>query len=222
MIALGMPLRGAVDPLVLVQWLTVLRSEAWLGPVYWRRDVYPARARNEICDEFLAGPADALFLFDSDQLPPYVCQDAGGYRSMMSILEEEKEAVVCGLVYRRQPPYDPVAYTLEKGKRRYLTPGRMTNLLAQRGLTEIDSYGSGSILIQRRALQHIKDAKAPRPIWEHDPRFEEDEGWKFFDDLRGLGYRIWLDTRIEAAHLETRAITSVEYMREHNYELSPA
>lgn len=220
MIALGIPLRGAVDPLVLVQWLTILRSEAWLGPVYWRRDVYPARARNEICDDFLAGPADALFLFDSDQLPPYLCQDRGGFRSMMAILEETKEAVVCGLVYRRQPPYQPVAYTMEKGERRYLTPGRIADLLASRGLTEIDSYGSGSVLLQRRALQHIKDAKAPQPIWEADPEFEEDEGWKFFAELKALGYKIWLDTRIEAAHLETRPVTSKTYLEKHGYRLA--
>ncbi len=221
MIALGMALRGPVDPQVLVAWLRLLRDRHWPGPVYDARDIYPAQARNLITRQFLDGPADALFMFDSDQVPPLLCTDRGKVRYMADILEGAREPIVCGLVYRRQPPYQPVAYELTPGGiRRYLTPERMRGLLAVRGKIEVDCYGSGSMLLQRSLLEHLEKHKAPAPIWEADAAFDYDEGWKFWHEIRELGYKVWLDSRIEAAHLETRPITSREYFEAHGYQLA--
>ena len=221
MIAIGMALRGSVDPSVLVAWMRLLRDRPWPGPVYERRDIYPARARNEITQDFLNGPADSLFMFDSDQLPPLLCMDQGKLRHMADILEDAKEPILCGLVYRRDPPYEPVAYSLTAGgKREYLTPERMRGLLAIRGVAEVDCYGSGSMLIQRRVFEQLAKRKAPKPIWEADPNFDNDEGWKFCRDVQSLGYRIWLDTRIEAAHLALTPITSQSYFEAHGYQLA--
>lgn len=213
-----MALKGPVDPEVFVAWLRLLRDRAWPGPVYERRDIYPWRARNEITQDFLNGPADSLFMFDSDQVPPLLCLDQGRVRSMVDILEDAREPIVCGLVYMRQPPYEPVAYSIEKGKHRFLTPGAMQRILASRAMVEVDSYGSGSMLVQRRVFEHLAAHKDPRPIWEADPAFDYDEGWKFCSEVRALGYRLWLDSRIEAAHVAHVPITSTDYFRAHGYQ----
>jgi hypothetical protein len=219
-IAIGMALKGPVDPRVLICWMRILRDRSWPGPIYDYRDVYPADARNKITRDFLNGPADSLFMFDSDQLPPLLVTDQGKVRYLPDVLEEITEPVVCGLVYKREPPYEPVAYKFRKGKREYLTPGEISDLVAVRGMKQVDSYGSGSLLIRRRVLEHLAKHRAPAPIWESDPNFDYDEGWKFCHDVTALGYRIWLDSRIEAAHLETRPITSRDYFEAHGYKLA--
>ena len=53
MIAIGMAIKGQVDPEVLLGWIRLLRGRHWPGPVYDFRDVYPCQAANEITRHFL-------------------------------------------------------------------------------------------------------------------------------------------------------------------------
>lgn len=216
-----MALKGPVEPAVLVAWIRVLRDHPWPGPIYDWRDLYPVQARNKITEKFLQGPADALLMFDSDQIPPLMCLDGSRTRYMAEILEAITEPVVCGLVYMRDPPYEPTAYEFKHGRRYFLSSDDMARRVRHRSMTQVEA-ACGSVLIQRRVLEHLQRSKAPREIWEATPEYEMDETWQFCAEVRELGYKIWLDTRWEAGHVEKRIIGSREYFEEHGYAIEPA
>ena len=115
-------------------------------------------------------------------------------------------------------PFLPVAYKIGMDGEREVGPvpvpwEQMRVILSRRGLYEVGSVGTGSMLIQRRVLERLAEVKGfpEAPIWEAPTQHSVERGGKrtwalgedhhFCKDARDLGFHVWLDSRWESGHL---------------------
>jgi len=230
-ISLGLTLQRQVDSDVFLMWVGNLRRMPFLGPVYNGRSSYIAQARNIVVQQFLAeteDPSRALLFWDADQVPPVGLGDGTPFLEHVLDLESQNLPAVGMLYFRREQPFEPVAYTRdERARYHHLTLEQMIPKLTVRGCYEVDAVGAGALLIQRRVLEHLQRVKAPRPIFETPMVDVEKEpglaglSWTedtfFCYELQELGYKIWLDTRGESAHIAEIPINARHYLPAHGW-----
>ena len=190
-IALGLTLLREMDAKVALRWFQVFRSHWWPGPVYNGRGQYTVQARNYVLEQFFAelGESEALFYWDSDQVPPLVVPGPlpngwqGGYFTdyLDYLLDHEPDKeVIAGLYFSREDywqtdeagkvkagPHEPLAYwTNADGGYRFLTDAELIPMLQRPGLHPIKAAGTGSMLIRKSLLLEMAELKAPRPVFE--------------------------------------------------------
>jgi len=149
--------------------------------------------RNQIVATALQEGCSHLCMFDTDMLY---------HEDTLYRLLEHDLPVVGALCYRRYPPFDPLMF---RGK-----PGNYKSIDEwDDELMEVDATGTGCLMFN---MEIFRQMPAPWFKIRHNPDgspIGEDIG--FCSDLRGAGYKIYVDTTIPSAHLTTMAITDETY-----------
>jgi len=237
-IALGFAATSRTMPFgVFLRWVDLLRNELWPGPTYFSESPYVVDARNQITEQYLAGDAGALLMWDLDQIPP-IAEPAEGLTLLRRLESLHDHDVVGGLYHQRVEPYLPIAYKIGMEGDRELGPvpipwEQMQIILAKRGLYQVGSVGTGSMLIQRAVLERLGQRKGfpDNPLWEAPTQasvvrngkrtWALGEDHRFCREARDAGYKIWLDSRWESGHLGEVVRFSRDYIREqrrHEFE----
>lgn len=227
-ISLGLLLDRGIDATTFISWIRNLRAHPWPGPTHEARRMYPVQGRNIVIRKFLEeeDPSPFLLFWDSDNFPPEQLGDGRPFLKYVDELAERNEPVIGFLYYRRDVPHDPVAYRFPEGKPPApLDVNDMLPKLRVRGTYEVDAVGTGTMLIRRDVITHLKQHKAPKAIFE-TPQLTYDmqpnaEGLNWTEDMyfcretRDLGYKVWLDTAGECAHIAEIPINSRHYLPAH-------
>lgn len=151
-------------------------------------------ARNEGVKACLAHGFQYLFFLDSDVIPP---------RDAVLRLLAHKLPIVSGLYFRRSPPVGiPV---MQK------PPGHWVTQFPENALLDVDTVGSGCLLIHRSVLEKMQQQPLkPYHPWFHwgvdrrgldpdDQCMSEDFNWCLH--AKKLGYRVLVDTSIQCKHV---------------------
>lgn len=178
-----------------------LNSPGGWGNVFSGPNV--SHSRNDLVNRFLAGQADWLLMLDTDIVfPPFLPH-------LMVTRAHELDATVLSGMYW--------------GARNNTGSGMLTFPLAFISTTDnvddmkpiamvpaqpipVDGVGAGCLLVHRRALEDLRDAKVNAAF----PYFQEtDRGGKIMSEdlefcirLAKLGHTIWFDPSIEVGHLK--------------------
>ena len=151
-------------------------------------------ARNTIVHTALAVNADAVFMFDSDIVPP---------RDIILRLLASNQPIISGLYSRRSPPWSvPVARRNNDWLKDY-TPGE---------IVEVDVVGTGCLLIRTDVFRHLaqypQDARRGKIWfdWKCDmpglpPGESTSEDFSFCLHARRFGYKVLVDTGIVCHHV---------------------
>jgi hypothetical protein len=145
--------------------------------------------RNDIVETALREGATHLLMMDVDQVydPKTVTK-----------LLAHKLPVVGAKVCRRYPPFDPIMMKINDWGYTPIEdyePG---------SLVEVDATGTGCIMYDMEIFK-----KLPRPWFKfhhHSNGMVIGEDIGFCQDLKAAGYKIFVDTSIEAGHLATMII----------------
>ena len=164
-------------------------------------------ARNVICQHALMAGAHAVFMYDSDVIPP---------RDTILRLLAHKQPIVSGMYCRRSPPWSvPVA----QKDFQWFTNFKMG------GTYEVDLVGSGCLLLRREFLidmaQRFPQDRRRGKIWfdwksdmprrePHEPfdpnnptilpQEATSEDFSMCQAARKHGYKVLLDTSIQCYH----------------------
>ena len=211
------------------------RNERILGQVA-ASGPYLSLNRNEMVELFLQTDADWLFSIDTD-----LCVPLESFDSLIQSADKIKRPIVAGKYYL---PFDnganitPSAQTMENNDPdpekmgHWVTPEELTSAPILDGL---HSVGIGYVLIHRDVFLSIRavnpDNKFP---WFRDEWKESWGAWVsddlgFFNQVRGLGINIALDTQATSTHLKQFGITDDVFLKrmtsqtaqEHNHHMHP-
>ncbi len=154
------------------------------------------RARNMIIEHFLKEtPATHLLYLDSDMLfPP----------DIISQLMAHKKAVVGGLYFHREPPYQPHMYNFDPKDSVAMWP----ILKWEEGLIKVDCVGAGALLIERWVLEEMK------PPWFYYGAELESEDITFCRRLGKAKIPVWCDTKCECGHIGEIVIGRNQFLLE--------
>ena len=150
----------------------------------WRQKV--AKARNTIVDAAMDQGCSNLLLIDSDHLLPDDLLDC--------LVENADAAVVSGLVCKRYFPFETVAFKFTDDNEVHQC------IVGARGkVIEVDVCAMGATLINLDILKSLHESgKLSKPFF-YDAKFRSD--MNICMNLRRLGQRILLDTRVDIGHL---------------------
>lgn len=161
------------------------------------------KARDEVIESFLASDASHLFWIDSDMV-----WDANDFVRLLAVAQ--KVDVVGGAYPAKidgQPTFF-VKYDKENG----ITGGDY-------GLLEVEGLGLGFTVMSRSVIKSVVKASTSvfdeisgrtRPsvfrVDSYEGKFRS-EDMAFFHDIRGLGYKVWLDPEVNLGHVGTKQYT---------------
>jgi GT2 family glycosyltransferase len=149
-----------------------------------------AGLRNQIVEQALKAGCTHLIMMDTDQtFQPDTIQ---------RLLAHRKPVVGC-MICRRYPPFDPLLFTGEIG--RYTRTEGWT----EGDLVEVDATGTGCLLIETDVFRNL-----PAP-WFYFGGTKDDpvgEDIAFCSDVRKAGYKIYVDTGVQAGHLSSMLVTT--------------
>lgn len=177
------------DEIVFSKWvinLLGLRIMPWDDTIT-ALSTYLPDARNICHKQFVEdSKAPWLVMLDSDVMPPPDFLDR-----LLAHTENEEVKIVGGWYRSKGEPYDPVVYTYEfyddvKGHL------YSNNTLPEEGLVEVDGAGAGCWLMSRE----VAEALGPNPYNMN----EGGEDLMLCRKIKELGYKIWIDWDIAAAH----------------------
>ena len=150
-------------------------------------------ARITLCDQFLEQKQfDAIFQVDMDMLHP---DDA------LTRLRSHDKDIVTGHYFRRKT--DPMMSVIEvKNGNRWLPMQEIPT----EGLHEVACTGMGCLLIKRKVIEdvlHIPGIIHPFmagtiPLLHPTKIYGQDVRFLYYAQM--LGYKLWLDAEVEAAH----------------------
>ena len=232
----------AVSQAVWTHWLGVLREIHFPGPTYIQHQFYIKEARNRLVKNALEHEDewDYLWMWDCDQAP-----NKFHVTYVNEVAEDGRDAIVGGLYFRREYPFEVIAYdflpqghktTLPNGEAkeeptdtfRPISSERVFKLLETRGLAEVDGCGTGDLLIRKDVLKRMAEEKGGSDIVFETPDMPGSDfrGGVWGEDLyfcyeakQRFGYKIWLDTRRESAHYREQPITSQDYKASHQIHI---
>lgn len=195
-IAIGMHIDTAVLPSIYFNHISTIgiwnKNHDLTVVGTWKEKV--AAARNHIVDGALSEKCSHLLLIDSDHLVPDELLDL--------LVENADAAVVSGLICKRYYPYDTVAF-------KCMPDGELQQCVIEtRGkVIEVDACAMGCTLINLNIIaKWLKEGKLTAPVFHDRGKFRSD--LNFFLDVRKLGGRILLDTRVEIGHMSDPLIVT--------------
>ncbi len=156
-------------------------------------------ARDNVIDEFLNGTAQKLFWIDSDMdWPP---------AAFFRLLALSQVRDVVGAAYPAK--IDP------RGPMTFYASYEANLASEEYGLMRVNGMGLGFTVMDRKVVEKIAE-KAPHLLDELSGkrirtifRFAEKGGKRqgedmaFFDDIRALGFDVWMDPSVELGHIGT-------------------
>lgn len=190
---------------IFVQGPTYLRS------AYGRTDV----VRNSMALELLRTTGTHLLMLDSDHVhPANIIQSL----SKWPLLFDEVK-VVCGMNFRRKPPYDPIFGNLSA------SGGRPIVTEWGQGLLETEEIGAASLLVHRSVFEEI-----PYPWFQNIYDIDDlmNHRWPgediyFARKCWKHGIKVYVDTTTTSPHCtdaEINETTFRQYMAEHPQEFT--
>jgi hypothetical protein len=201
-VMVGMPLYGAPTTKTTI---SLLKTQGYcigngIRFDYTTSTGFVTVARDQILEDFLASEAERLFWIDGDMV--WTPEDFVKFLAMSTELD-----VICATYPLKQegrnqyPVYAPPEVEIKTGKF---------------GLIEVWGAGLGFSIWSRKACQALSDSKAhikdgltgeSRPgIFCVAPRNGElrTEDINVFEDLRALGFKVYLDPTIELGHVGSK------------------
>lgn len=147
-------------------------------------------ARNSIATE--SKNYDYLFFIDSDCVLP----DG----TLERLVRHDKD-IVAGMYFHKEPPFWPVIYTRnEKGLFDVIQD------YPEKKLIETDGIGMGVCLIKTSVFKKLPEKPFDPYQKDKDSEFINGEDLAFCIRAKESGYKIWVDTGIQAQHQTTRYI----------------
>lgn len=162
---------------------------------------YELNINKLIYEDFLPGDFDYLLLVDSDN---------PALKNPLDLVELDKDVIACPTP---QWYNDSVDYVIEDEVNHYVGNGVNRNLCKpvpesrRQGLQEVDSVGSGCILIARRVLENVEDAF--NPVW-HEPTKRQTGDFSFCHKAREKGFHIWAHWDYTCDHIKEVSLNRVK------------
>lgn len=156
-----------------------------------------ATARQRICEIAIKTKQDYLFFIDSDMV---VQPD------VIERLIRDDEDIVSTMFFKRIYPYTPCFYTeieLKDDSALLYTPNDWD---AQGGLYLCHGTGLAATLIKGKVLRALDGER----MFESEIK-DIGEDLAFCLNARAKGFKVWVDTRIEAGHIGKTVITSKQF-----------
>lgn len=189
------------------------------GPTYLKSsfNVRIDVTRNLMARELLNTTFTHLLMLDIDHIHP---KDIIQRLSRWPALYGDDVPVVCGMNFRRQPPYDPIMGNLVIG-----TTRRPIITEWDSGLIQFDECGAASLLVSRKVFETI-----PFPWFRnvYDYEFVAKNKWPgediyFARKCKEYGFPFYVDTTTTSPHITTTAVTEEtfrNYLADHPEEFS--
>jgi predicted O-methyltransferase YrrM len=152
------------------------------------------RARTELAEAFLQTDCTHILWVDDDNIPRE--------KDLIKLIEDDLP-IVSGLYFRRAEPYEPIIMVKRENGRG--TERRPDLYRSKEGKPfKIHSTGMGFMLIRREVIEKVKSLGMP--LFDIRGGFGEDI-W-FCNQCHGAGYDVWLDPRVEVAHLGEKVMVT--------------
>ena len=158
--------------------------------------------RNSIVKKFLAQDMEWLLQIDDDIIPP---------PNYLDLMIHNKDIITGVCFAMRQNAIVPLLLENEtehmvfkddevkEDKDKLFNVAKINRL---EGLVEVDSIGTGAILIHRRVFDNPEMKKHPfRTIWNEDGTRKIGQDLQFCRIAKENGYKIWADTRYVCEHV---------------------
>lgn len=123
--------------------------------------------------------------------------------ALRRLLDRDVDVVV-PLIIKRSPPFIPVINKRQREDQSYL-PFAYSDIPTE-GLLEVDTAGSGGMLIRRHVIDAIKEMQG------HDRVFEVEAGDKLAEDyvlcrkVKEAGFKIYCDVEVTMGHQGVHAV----------------
>ena len=163
-------------------------------------------ARNLLAEKALElGATHVLFIDDDMIFPP---------EALIKLLENDVD-IVCGLAFRKAPPYDPVIFKLYENE-----DGNIDILATEKikqGLVEVDAIGSAFVLIKRRVFEKMerpwyKWGDKSLGIYVKSGGLGEDISFSLH--AKRQGFKVYCDTDLIIGHLGfEQEVTDETYLK---------
>lgn len=150
-------------------------------------------SRNLLAQEAVEGGYDRILWLDSDMV------FAPDLLDRLSADLDEGREFVCGLFFKRKPPYHPVLYSelgyTQEGNR--LTPFSIPFMEPEEGTFEVQGTGFGAVMVSCDAVKAVYE-KYGAPFTPQ-PGFGED--LSFCIRMAALGIKMYCDSSIKVGHI---------------------
>lgn len=154
--------------------------------------------RNQIVLDFMKTDCEWLVQLDDDVVPP---------QNYLDLLIYNKD-IISGVCYAyRQEAIVPLI--LKKNKKDGLWIDKDCN--PREGLIEVDSMGTGSIIVNRRVFENKKMSKHPfQSVWNKDGTRKKGQDLYFCEKAKKEGFKIWCHLGYKSSHIVTVDLMEVE------------
>jgi hypothetical protein len=211
--SVAMPIRDSIN----TQTMMSLMQTQWPGNVdkLWARGSVLALQRNHLVNRMRG---DWVLFIDDDM----VWQPDAVMRLLetKAALEEQglEPDIVGALCFSRSIPHQPTLYFRweEQGSYNFMEAW-------DDDIVEVDATGMAFALIRKSAFERISGSEMPpyeeRVRHTRSPDFFRwygglGEDLRFCEDVRAVGGRIFVDTRIEIGHVSEKVVSSRDFWRE--------
>lgn len=217
-VAVGIPLKGHTPPksyndrMLMAFMLGIKETEARLNndPVQYRfnwfftGEIFIPFAREHLAQTALNYNCDYLFMIDDDMMAPF---------DLFYKLVAHDKDLVSPLAFTRNPPYNPVVYSLREGwdpvaRSRYYANQAVLNY-PRETLFQCDAMGFGAVLIKTELFKKI-----PKPWFMSSSATGEDI--LFCCKAREHGFKIWCDSTQKLGHLSDSLVVTEDYSDKFN------
>ena len=179
-ILISVPTRGAIHHATVTRLEQIRDTQPGMAPIlYQEGHLNEALTRNQITQEFVAGPWDVLAMIDDDVAPPL---------GFLDLVEHLDTHGMVGVPYLHFTAEGRVDYTIYEDH----PDGGYLFAEPELGLNTCDAVASGCILIHRRVFDVLGDTPFRM---SHDPRRPASDDFVFCQDMRQAGFTIgyWWD-----------------------------
>lgn len=212
-VAVGIPLKGHTPPksyndrMLMAFTLGIKEAEQRMQktPVryeflwFFVGEIFVPFAREHLAAMALKYECDYLFMIDDDMMAPFDL--------FYSLVRHDRD-IVSALAFTRNPPYQPVIYSVKEGwdptsRSRYYTNQSVLNYTRD-SLVQCDAVGFGAVLIKTELFKEM-----PKPWFMSSSATGEDI--LFCCKAKEAGYKVFCDTSVKLGHLSDSLIVTEEY-----------
>jgi hypothetical protein len=153
--------------------------------------------RNQIVQDFLKTDCEWLVQIDDDCVPPL---------NYLDLILYNKD-IITGVCYAyRQSSLVPLI--LKKQSKSGLWENKECN--AAEGLTEVDSIGTGAIIIHRRVFTTELQKHPFQSVWNEDGTRKKGQDLYFCEKAKAAGFEIWCHLQYKVSHIVEVDLVEIE------------